>query len=124
MFDKPKYWGKDLAIIYNTSPEHIDFSNELCQTASEIVSENTIVLQCNSQQLAELDIMGALSIEIFTLSAQDSLELKSFLRTNPLWIEARMTNLVRRIKVITTDDMVRRIERLKNVIKIWDGQRV
>lgn len=121
MTDQPMMEGKDLVIIYNTSPFHEEFANDLYKAAVAIVSENTVVVQCNQEQLINLDIRAVMSIEVFTTNAQDSLMIKEHGRTDEIWQEARMSRIVNKVKAITVEDLVMRIERIQKVRQVWDG---
>ena len=113
--------GKDLVIIYNTSPDNEEFANALYDAAVAIVSENTVVVKCNEEQLISLDIRAVMSIEVFTTNAQDSLMMKEYGRTDEIWREARRSRIVNKVKAISLEDLVMRIERIQKVRQVWDG---
>ncbi|MBI2357007.1 hypothetical protein HYV12_03100 [Candidatus Dojkabacteria bacterium] len=115
-------WGKDVIIIYNTSPEHEDLAEELKQTAYELLSEdkNTVVKQVNHQELKDLRVGGVKSFTFFTMNAQDSYNLKGYLQSKGIWISAQDSNLVRRFMVSGPEEMISKLESLKDGVMEWD----
>lgn len=110
--------GKDLIFICSSETEQSELVKECISIADEKLNNSSfVILHGDFEALKELNLFGAMRINLFALTSNDSVAIKAFIKSDPIWIEAQKSDILRRF---TIKSLVEFETRLKMVTSYTD----